>query len=636
MPTAFTPEDRADGRRHSNGWQMIGRLVPGATLSRAQSQIDTINAQNLERFPELKQILINAGFHTPVFLWQDDVVRETRPIMLLLWGGVLLVLVIGCVNVANLTSVRASARSREMATRLSLGTTTSRLARQTLTESLLLSMLGGVAGLLLAAWMLQVIGSLGLDALRGKDIALDAQTLGYTFLLVTFVGAAVGLWPALSLRRANLAEIIRGEGRSGTPSHRAGAMRRLLVTSQVAFALVLLMGAGLLLASFQRVLAVDLGFRPDQVLTGDVNLPAFRYPGQLEMRPPGFTTSAGVRTTADRILTELRRLPGVMVVGLTTSIPFGRVYSDSVIVAEGYRITPGDSLISPSQIRVSDGYFEAMGATLVAGRFFDAGDGEAAHRVAVIDEPLARRFWPRRDPIGRRMYFPMGVETGLAPPPENEWLTVVGVVKEMRLQSIASNTGAGLFGTYFLPYQQFPLRTFTLAVRTEQDPMAMSRSVRAAIARIDPELVFYDVRPMDALVDRALVDRRTPMLLAVGFAIVALMLCAVGIYGVLAYEVRQRTREIAIRMALGADAAAILRLVFVESAAVVAAGAVLGAGGVLLLRRAFESQLYEVSPLDPVVVSAVATVLLVVASLASALPARRAASTHPNTALVDQ
>ena len=625
MPAAFSPEDRADSRRHSNNWQMIGRLVAGATLVQAQTQVDALNARNLERFPELKQILINAGFHTPVFLLQDDVVRETRPIMLLLWGGVLLVLIIGCVNVANLASVRASTRSRDMATRLSLGTTTSRLVQQTLTESLLLSIFGGIAGLLLAGWMLQVIGSLGLEALRGKEITLDRETMAYTFGLVTVVGAGIGLWPALSLRRANLAQIIREEGRSGTPSRRARAMRRMLVTSQVAFALVLLMSAGLLLASFERVLAVDLGFRSDHVLTGDLSLPASRYAGRPE-----------IRATADRILTELRRLPGVATAGLTTSIPFGRNYSDSVIVAEGYQMAAGESVISPSQVRVSEGYFEAMGATLVAGRFFDARDSESRARAVVIDEPLARKFWPGGHPIGRRMYFPQGPETGFAAPPEDQWLTVVGVVREMRLQGIASNAGSGLFGSYFVPFGPFWERTFTLAIKTEEDPQAMIGSVRTAIARIDPELAFYDVRPMQALVDRALVDRRVPMLLAVGFALVAIVLCAIGIYGVLAYDVRQRTREIAIRMALGADRASILGMVFSEGAMIVTAGVLLGLSGSFVLRRSIESQLYEVGAMDPGVLIRVAMVLFVVATLACALPARRAVSTNPTTALADQ
>jgi putative ABC transport system permease protein len=277
-----------------------------------------------------------------------------------------------------------------------------------------------------------------------------------------------------------------------------------------------------------------------------------------------------------------------------------------------------------------------MDATLVAGRLFDAHDTEGSARSVIVDEPLARRFWPGRDPIGRRLYFPQNIETGGTPPPEDQWLTVVGVVKEMQLQGIAANTGSGLFGTYFLPFRQFPVRLFTVAIKSERDPLSIAGSVRAVIARMDPELALYDVRPMDALVERALVDRRTPMLLAIGFAVMALVLCAIGIYGVLAYDVRLRTREIAIRIAVGAAPLRILGMVLREGAVLVSAGALAGLAGSFLLRRSIESQLYQVQVTDPIVFGAVAGLLLLVATLACALPARRAMSTNPSVALSGQ
>jgi putative ABC transport system permease protein len=514
-----------------------------------------------------------------------------------------------------------------MATRLALGTTRGRLLQQTITESLLLSIAGGLAGVVLARWALGAIDVFALNALpRRGEIALDAQVLGYTFVLVTLVAIIVGLWPTVSLRSANVARIIGEEGRFSTSTRRARAARQLLITSQVAFALILLMGAGLLLASFQRVLAVDLGFRTDRVLTGDITL-----------GPPRYRGPAVVRAAQDRILAELRTLPGISTVGLTTSIPFGNDFTASLILAEGYAQAPGESLIAPSRVSVSDGYFEAMGVHLVAGRFIDARDVETAPRAIVIDEPLAQKFWPNANPIGRRMYFPSKSLGDIAsPPPEDEWLTVVGLVKPMRLQGIVSNGGYGVFGTYFISYRQFPERHVTLALRTQQDPPTVIRAVRAAIARIDPDLAFYDVRPMEVLVDRARVDRRTTMLLAIAFAVVALLLCGIGVSGVLAYDVRQRTREIAIRMAVGADGPAIVGMVVRQGATVVAAGSVIGFTAAFLLRRTVQSQLYDVGAMDPKVMTAVAAVMFMVAMVACILPARRAASTNPTNALADQ
>jgi predicted permease len=624
IPTMFTPADRGDDRRHSNSWQMIARLRDGVPLEQAQIQLDALNTRNLDLLPQIRELVISAGFHTPVSLLQDDLVQDARPTVLLLWGAALLVLVIGVVNVVNLASVRATTRARELVTRLALGATPGRLMQQTLTESFLLAAAGGAAGLALGWWGLQALAYLGVDQLpRGTEIALDGRVLGYTLGLVTVVAGAVGAWPALALRRVNIGQAIREEGRSGTPTRRARLVRRTLVTSQVAFAVVLLAGAGLLVASFERVLAVDPGFDPARVLTGTVSLPASRYPADADLR-----------AAVERLAEGARQQPGVRAAGLTTSIPFGGSYSDSVIFAEGYQMAPGESVISPSMIIATPGYLEAMGVGLVAGRFLDERDTEDAARAVMVDERLARRFWPDQDPIGRRMYFPQSVEDIAAPPDDASlWMTVVGVVRPIRLQGLDTDGSSGQFGAYFLPYRQFTSRSLTFAVATEGDPIQAAGGLRAAVAAVDPELVLYAVRSMDDRVDRALVDRRTPMLLATGFAAVALLLSALGIYGVLAYQVRQRTREIGIRMALGAEQSSIFRMVAGEGGVIVGAGLATGLGVMLLLRAAIESQLFEVRFFDPLVLASVAGALTAVALVACLLPARRAARTDPVSAL---
>jgi predicted permease len=623
MPVAFTPEDRSDERRHSNNWQQMGRLKTGHTIEQAQAQIDAINAVNLERFPALKEALVNAGFHTKVKSFQRDLVEGTSRTLYLLWGGVLCVLLIGCVNIANLVSVRASGRVRELATRHALGASIQRLSRQLLTETILAAAVGGLAGILLGWWALSAADFMGLDQLpRGFEIALDQRSLAVTVALILVVGILVGLFPIMGLRRANLGQVVREEGRSGTASRRTRLVRRALVTSQVAFALILLVGAGLLLASFQRVLAIRPGFDPSRVLTGSLSLPVARYKDE-----------AAVRNVVARILERFQSVQGLSAVGLTTTLPMSGNHSDSVILADGYQMTPGESLISPSQVRVSPGYLEAMRTSLLKGRYFDARDTSTSLRVIIVDEQLAKKFWPGQDPIGRFMYFPDDVKTGLGPPPRDQWMTVVGVVENVRLDGLVDGAVFRTVGAYYIPLEQRFARTVALAVRTSQEPTTVTNLVRRELASIDPELPFYRVRTMDEWVSLSLVDRRTPMILALGFAAVALLLAAIGLYGVLAYQVGQRTREIGIRMALGAATSSIFGMVLREGAAIVAIGAGLGMLGAYLLRQTLQSQLYEIGAMNPVVIAAVAGLLLAVALMACLLPARKAARTDPVVAL---
>ena len=625
-PAAFTARDKSDESRHSNNWQQFGRLKPGATLQQAQSQLDAINAANFERFPAWREILTNARFASVVLDFQANLIGQRRSTLTMLWGGAIFVLLIGCVNVANLVLVRSTSRIRELATRHAMGATFGRLSRQALTESTLLSIAGGVAGIGLGWWALGAAPFFGFDRLpSGVGLSLDARVVGFTLLLVAVVGIGVGLIPVIAMRRANMAQVIREEGRSGTQGRGARAMRRVLVTSQVAFALMLLIGAGVLLASFDRILNINPGFRPENVFAGTISLPNSRY-----------ASDDAVRAVTARILDRVRAVPGVTAAGVTTTLPFGGSYSDSVILAEGYQMQKGESLISPGEVMASDGYFEAMGATLTAGRFFTADDVQQRPRVLIIDEYLARRFWPNGDALGKRMYFPADINNLLAKPTEEQMLTIVGIIQPLRLRGLVEPREMSRTGTYYRSVRQFAPRTLGVAVRAEQGPGTAINAVGREIAQIDPELPFYGVRHMEERLQTSLIDRRTPMLLATGFAAVALFLAAIGIYGVLAYQVSQRRREIGIRMALGAASGSIFSLVLREGGLIVGIGAVMGLGGAFVLRQTLQSQLYETGAMDPAVVAAVAAVLIAVALVACVLPARRAAKTDPLIALSDQ
>ncbi|MGH9387940.1 MAG: ABC transporter permease [Vicinamibacterales bacterium] len=625
-PAAFTTREKSDDSRHSNNWQQMGRLKPGATIEQAQGQVDAINAANFTRFPQWQEILTNARFGTTVVDFQRNLVGDTRSTLTMLWGGAIFVLLIGCVNIANLVLVRATGRMREIATRQALGAGFGRLARQSVTESLLLACLGGTLGLSLGWWGLKAAPFLGFDQLpSGAGIAIDARVVAFTLALVGLVGLAVGLIPVVAARRTNLAQTVREEGRSGTQGRGPRMVRRVLVTSQVAFALMLLVGAGVLLASFERVTRIDLGFRTENVLTGTVSLPAGRY-----------ADNDGIRLVAARLLEKIRAIPGVQAAGVTTSLPFSGNYSDSVILAEGYQMSPGESLISPSQVTASEGYFEAMGAKLVSGRFFNADDTTGRPRALIIDETLARRFWPNGDALGKRMFQPQDVNNLMKPPPDDHMITIVGIIEPMRFRGLVDSSGNKRVGAYYSPFLQSPSRTLGFAIRTAQAPETVLSAVGREVAQIDPELPFYGVRTMEDRLSSSLVDRRTPTLLAGGFAVVALLLAAIGIYGVLAYQVSQRRREIGIRMALGAASGNIFGMVLREGTLIVLFGAAFGLAGSFFLRQTIQAQLYEVGAMDPRVVSAVALLLGAVALVACLLPARRAAKTDPMIALIDQ
>jgi predicted permease len=620
IPLAFTVKQKSDESRHSNNWEMIGRLKPGATVEQAQQQLDALDAHNLERFPAMKQTLIAAGFHTVAVPLQEDLVSTLKPILYLLWGGVVCVLLIGCVNIANLALVRASGRLKELATRQSLGAGHLRIARQLLIESTLLTAAGGLGGVLLGRWILGFLSHLDLDQLpRGGEIHMDAFVVAVMVGLALLVGLIIGVVPVIKLLRVNVSTLLRDEGRGGTSGQGARRARRALVTAQFAFAFILLVCAGLLAISFRQALAVHPGFDPDGVLTAMISLPDAHY-----------KTDTETQAFAARTLEAVRRLPGVQSAGITSSIPFGGSYSSSVIFPEGYVATKGDSVISPSTLDVSEGYLETMHIRLLRGRLFNAGDTAQAPKRIIVDAQVAQKFWPNLDPIGRRIYQPMDAQH-LSPGPKTQYITVVGVVENVKLTGLVEADAR--FGAYYLPFAQSPDSRFGIAVRSDGDPGALTAALRSVVAGIDPELPLYSVKTMAERTDAALLSRRVPMLLALGFAAVALFLSAVGVYGVLAYQVAQRRREIGIRMALGGTRQAISRLVLGESVRMLALGLALGLAGAFVAGRAMRSLLYGVQPANPAVLATVAAVLAAVALVAALVPARRAQSIDPAVAL---
>jgi predicted permease len=632
-PLAFTPEQKSDEQRHSNNFQNIGRLKPGATVERAQQQVDAINASNLERFPALKPLLINAGFHTKVELVQDTLVREVRPSLYLMWGGALFVLFIGCVNIGNLVLVRARVRMRDLATRIALGAGTGRLGRQLVTEGVLLTLVSAVCGLGVGYLALQALAALNIQDLpRGTEIRIDGTVIAFTLAVSAAIGTVIGLVPLVHVHPARLASVLGEEGRSGTGSRRTRMMRQTLVVVQVGFAFVLLMGAGLLFASFRQVLAIEPGFNPDGVLTASIALPRPRY--AEDQTRVAFSRDA---------LRRLRELPGVREVGATNMIPLGGNNSNSVIFAEGYQMKPGESVIAPRRVSVSPGYFEAMGAKVVRGRFFDGRDvatgpaviGIGGQRFTagsiIVDETLARRFWPGRDPVGRRMYFPSDIKDPAAVTDKTVFHTVVGVVGDIKLRDLTE--GQQSVGAYYFSTDHEVPGLLTFAVKADADPMALANVVRATLSGIDPELPVFDVQAMEQRMERSLVGRRSPVVLSLIFSGIALLLSAVGIYGVLAYLVAQRRREFGIRVALGSSAGAIFELVLKEGLLLVVVGLVLGGVGALVLRTSLESQLFGVTAGDPWVLLSVTGLLALVAMLACAWPAHRAALIDPAIAL---
>jgi predicted permease len=612
VPFAFTPQQTSDKARHSNSWTMIARLKPGVSVALAQQRIDALNKRIAERFPQMKRLLENARFRTAVVNLHEELVSDAKPTLILLQGAVAFVLLIGCVNVANLMLVRSSIRTKELAIRFSLGAGRLRLSRQLLTESVLLALAGGALGLAAAIWGVRLLNHLGADRLpRGATIHIDATVLGVTALAAVATGILFGLVPVARIFRGNLNHVFRGTERGGTAERPAIFTRAVLVVCQVALAFTLLIGAGLLSFSFRRVLAVDPGFKPDGVLAASVLLPQSRY-----------SDDASARAFFTRLLEASRSVPGVRHAGITSFLPFGGGRNASVITIDGYVLSPGENPPVPGYNTIDSDYLRVMGIPLLRGRMFSESDTETSQPVVMIDRFLAEKYWPKGDPIGARIRRGIGND--------NPLLTIVGVVENVKTTGLADQNAVG---QVYFHYRQSPPRNVHLVVKGERADASFGNAIRRELMRIDPELPLEDVLAMPERVSRSLLDRRAPMVLCLVFAGVALVLAAVGIYGVLAYTVAQRTREFGIRMALGAQAGAVLGMVFRQGLRLAFIGLAAGLAASYFLTRLMTSLLFQVKPGDPIVFIAVSGVLASVAVIASLVPSFRAMRIDPVVAL---
>jgi len=607
----FTPllrlESRIGGennRGNHPGIYVIGRMKPGVTVARARADVKTIAAQLAEQYPNsnAQQSMTAEPLH-------EAVVGDMRPALMLLLGAVAFVLLIACANVANLLLARASDRQREIAVRLALGARRGRVLRQLLTESVLLSLLGAVAGVLVGYLGLQaLLASLPANVPRADEVRVDLSVLGATAALAVVTGLAFGIVPAWRALSTELHEPLKeaGRGSVGLGQHR---VRNGLVIVEVATTLVLLVGAGLTLRSLYRVLHADAGFSSEGLVTANVALPQ-----------TGYSEPAKRAALFERVLAELKAQPGVKAVAATLPLLGGWQSSFSV---EGKPEPPPGQRPSADIARVSPDYFSVMGIRVLEGRVFEERDREGAPTVCIVDDSFARTHWPGQSPLGKRVKF------GGLSNTDSPWMEVVGRVAHVKNYGVDEESRVELY----LPYLQNTGSGFALLVKTDNAAGVAASGMRAAMSAASPEIPLYQVRAVDELVAERSAERRLTAQLFSVFATVALVLAAVGIYGVMSYAVTQRTQEIGIRMALGAGEDSIAQMVLKNGALLALIGVTIGLVLAFLLARLISSLLFQTSAADPPTFSIVPLLLLAVALLASYLPARRAARVDPMVAL---
>jgi len=602
----LAPSDGMRAARFGFFLPVVGRLKPGVTRAQAQADLDVIANQIEQQFPDM------AGYGVNVVLALEQTVGAIRRPLMTLFVAVLFVLLIACANVANLLLARAADRRREVAVRAALGAGRRRIVRQLLTESMLLAVLGGALGVLLAWWGLQLLVDLSpANIPRLENIRLDGRVLWFTLGLAMLTGLIFGLAPALQTTQLKLGETLKEGGRTGAGGRSARLIRGGLVVVEVALTLVLLVGAGLLIRSFWRLQQVDPGFKTDHVLTLRLSLPRSRY-----------TEGAQAVSFFERLQERLGALPGVVAVSATTDIMLQRLATSSSFTIENRPRDPSELSLELPFDRVLPNYFQTMGIQLLLGRAFTAQDGRDSPRVAIVNETFVKRYFPNADPIGKRFTFG---DAG----PDTQWIAIVGVVRDSKRQGVDQPIRI----ESFMPLAQMPARSMEVVLRTTGDPLALGNAARGAVWSLDRDLPIPRMQTLEQNLSTRVAQRRLNMLLLGLFASVALVLSAVGIYGVMNYAVTQRTSEIGIRVALGAQTRDVLRLVVGEGMILALAGVVFGLVMTFALTRLMASLLFGVSATDPLTFAAIAALLFGVALLACWIPARRATEVDPMVAL---
>ncbi len=618
-PLSWPPAAENPQGRYGVGIQLFGRLKPGATIGQADAEAKTLERHYVEAAPAgFKAFVDRSGMTMNVGGVQEQRVQPVRATMLLLQAGVLFVLLIGCVNVANLLLVRSNARQSELAIRSALGAGRATIARQLVLESLLLTGVGALLGLGLAWSALRVTNFYLAKMLPSAlPASLDLRVLGFAAGLTLLVGLLIGLVPVIHILRTNLAEVIQRSSRGASSGRGVRALSSILVVTQIAVALVLLTGAGLLIHSFANALKVDPGFNPQGVVTGRIAIPAAHR-----------ASDVAANKFRDRLLLSLREIPGVTSVALASATPFQGGLPINAFTLEQDTLPAGSPQPSAFRIVVTPGYAQTMGLTLVDGRFYEERDLAPNQKLFVVDQSFAKKFFPNRSAVGGRFTF------GNRPEKDSDWPVIIGVVKDVPHNGVEEKSG-NPFIYQLLPPQARP-GGMTLFLRGDRPPADVVNALRAKVRAIDPTVFLFDTGPLTAVVSSSFDSRRAVMLLLAAFAGLALFLSALGIYGVLAYDVSQRTREIGVRGAIGASREQIIGLILRQGLWKAGVGIVTGLIGAALLSRSITTLLFGVKPTDPIVYVAVSAVLLIVALLASYLPARRAAAIDPLVALRDE